>query len=44
MSGTLVSYFGKPGTETLFKDGIGEEETIGYAVAAPVAAIVRLSQ
>jgi hypothetical protein len=25
-SGTLVSNFGKPGTETLLREGIGEEE------------------
>src|ERR1051326_1188742 len=44
MSGTEVSNFGKPGTETSFSDGIGEDETSGYAVGAPVAAMFLASQ
>src|SRR5689334_11530988 len=28
-SGTLVSNFGKPGSETSFSDGIGDDDTIG---------------
>src|SRR3954471_11820217 len=44
MSGTEVSNFGKPGTDTSLSDGIGDEEISGYAVFAPVEAMFFVSQ
>ncbi len=44
MSGTLVSNLGKSGLDTLFSDGIGDDEVIGYAVWAPVASMFSASQ
>lgn len=44
MSGTLVSNFGKPCTDTSLSDGIGEDEFRVYAVSCPVDAIFLESQ
>src|SRR5215470_10003946 len=44
MSGTLVSNFGKAGSDTSLSDGIGEDESRVYLDLSPVASMFLASQ